>query len=271
MTTQAPAMRDQIAARSVIEELLRQQQAVPPRSRFARFWGYSPLAADSVAWYLGAQGEIEVGRILGRLPPEWRVFHALPIGKAGADIDHLVLGPGGIFTINTKHHRGKKIWIAERSFLVNGQKQPYLRNSIFEATRVTKILRERIPQLPAAQAVIALVSPGQITIKKKPGTVNVLDANHLRRWLLKRPIVLAETDLVELAAIVDAPPTWPTPALPRTPNLMTKFASLDVDVRTARTRRTVWKLLSIGTATVLAVLVGLPLLSRAVEGFITNL
>ncbi|WP_158251899.1 nuclease-related domain-containing protein [Cryobacterium sp. M15] len=152
MTTQAPGMRDQIAGQSVIEELLRQQQAVPPRSRFARFWGYSPLAAESVAWYLGAQGEIEVGKILGRLP--------LPIGKAGADIDHLVLGPGGIFTINTKHHRGKKIWIAERSIMVNGQKQSYLRNSKFEAARVTKMLRKRMPQLPAAQAVIALVSPG---------------------------------------------------------------------------------------------------------------
>jgi hypothetical protein len=119
--------------------------------------------------------------------------------------------------------------------------------------------------------VIALVSPGRITIRKTPDAVNVLDANYLRRWLLKRPIVLAETDLVELAAIVDAPPTWATPALPLTPNLMTKFAGLDVDVRTARTRRTVWKLLSIGTATVLGVLVGLPLLSRAVEGLIMNL
>lgn len=27
---------------------------------------------------------------------------------------------------------GKKIWIADRSFLVDGQKQPYMRNSKFE-------------------------------------------------------------------------------------------------------------------------------------------
>ena len=261
-------MSEQIAAQSVLEELLRLQQAVPRRSRFARFWGYSRLGADSLAWYRGAQGEIEVGTILSRLPPEWRVFHALPIGKAGADIDHLVLGPGGIFTINTKHHRGKKIWIAERSFLVNGQKQPYLRNSKFEATRVTKMLQARMPHLPPAQAVIALVSPASVTIKKKPDAVNVLDANYLRRWLLKRPVVLAETDLVELTAIIDAPPTWPTPALPLTPNLMAQYITLDREYRAASGRRTGWKLLRLALLTAILVITGPPFIATVVQMFI---
>ena len=92
-------MRDRIAAQSVIEELLRQQQALPPRSRFARFWGRSPLAADSVAWYLCAQGEIEVGKILGRLPPEWRVFLALPVGAAGSLV--AALRPGTVMPWTT--------------------------------------------------------------------------------------------------------------------------------------------------------------------------
>ncbi|WP_104133265.1 nuclease-related domain-containing protein [Cryobacterium sp. M91] len=263
-------MSDQIAAQSVIEELLRQQLSMPPRTRFARFWGISPLAADSVAWYRGAQGEIEVGRILSRLPPEWRVFHALPIGTAGADIDHLVVGPGGIFTINTKHHRGKKIWIAERAFQVNGQKQPYLRNSTFEATRVTKILRERMPQLPPAQAVIALVGPASITIKKQPEEVKILDAYNLRRWLLKRPVILAEAELVELAAIVDAPETWSavTSALP--PNFMAQYTKLDGEFRSARVRHISWKLLRIATVTAIGVFVALPQLIALAENVTGN-
>ncbi|WP_158251137.1 nuclease-related domain-containing protein [Cryobacterium sp. Y11] len=264
-------MHERIAAQSVIEELLRQQRAVPPRSSFARFWGYSPLAADSVAWYLGAQGEIEVGKNLSRFPPEWRVFHALPIGTAGADIDHLVLGPGGIFTINTKHHRGKKIWVGQRSLLVNGQKQPYLHNSTFEATRVTKMLRERMPQLPPAQAVLTLVSPASITIKKRPDDVQVLDANYLRRWLLKRPVALAEPDLVTLAAVVDSPATWSAPTSPPIPNLMAQFAELDGEVRTARVRRIIWKLLTIAMLTALVVFVGLPGLEALAKSFFETL
>jgi hypothetical protein len=271
MTIQAPGMRDQIAAQSVIEELLREQQTMPPRTRFARFRGVSPLAADSVAWYLGAQGEIEVGRILSRLPPEWRVFHALPIGKAGSDIDHLVIGPGGIFTINTKHHRGKKIWVAERAFMVNGQKKPHLRNSKFEATRVTKMLHERMPELPPAQAVIALVNPASITIRKKPDEVHVTDAVNLRRWLLKRPVALAESDLVELVAIIDAPETWTALTAPPTPNLMEQFAAIDREVRTARVRRVSWTLLSFLAVSALVVFVGLPLYQSLVVGAISGL
>ena len=260
MTTEAPGMRDRIAAQSVIEELLRQQQALPPRSRFARFWGRSPLAADSVAWYLGAQGEIAVGQILSRLPPEWRVFHALPIGTAGADIDHLVLGPGGVFTINTKHHRGKKIWIKDTGFLVNGHRHGYIRNSEFEATRVTKLLRKRMPQLARARPVIALVSPGKITIKKRPVEVTVIDAVKLRRWLLKQPVALAEAELVELSAAVDSPATWsavtatPTP----TPNLMAQFTGVDGVVRAARGRRILITLLGIVTVAALGIVVVLP-------------
>ncbi|WP_158253046.1 MULTISPECIES: nuclease-related domain-containing protein [unclassified Cryobacterium] len=244
---------------------------MPARTRFARFWGISPLAADSLAWYRGAQGEIKVGRILRRLPPEWRVFHALPIGKAGAAIDHLVVGPGGICTINTKHHRGKKIWVAERTIMVNGQKQPYLRNSIFEATRVTKMLRERMPQLPAAQAVIALVSPGPITIKKRPAIVTVMDAVGLRRWLLKQPVSLVEGDLVELAAIVDASATWTALTSLPTPSLMAKFAVIDSHVKTARVRRVSWTLLSFALAATLGVFVGLPLYNKLVLGVIGGL
>ncbi|MBB5639902.1 nuclease-related domain-containing protein [Cryobacterium roopkundense] len=264
-------MSEQIAAQSVIEELLREQQTLPPRSHVARLWGRSPLAADSVAWYLGALGEIEVGKVLSRLPPQWRVFHALPIGKADADIDHLVIGPGGIFTINTKHHRGKKIWVAERSFMVNGQKQAHLRNSKFEATRVTKMLCERMPQLPPAQAVIALVSPGQITIKSKPDAVQVLDSNNLRRWLLKGPAALSEVELVELTAIIDAPSTWSAPTSPPTPNLKEQFTMIDREVRTARVRRVSWTLFSFAVVATLVVFVGIPLYAQVVTEGIGSL
>ena len=263
-------MRDQIAAQSVMEELLRSQQSFPSRSRFARFWGYSPLAPDSVAWYLGAKGEIVVGEILSRLPPEWHVFHALPIGTKGSDIDHLVLGPGGIFTINTKHHNGKKIWIAEKTFMISGHKHPYIRNSEFEADRVTKLLRKRMPELAPARPVIALVSPGPVTVKKKPAEVRVMDAVNLRRWLLKQPVALAEAELVELAAIIDTPATWSADTAVPTPNLLAQFTELDGVVKAARMRRVLWRLFGLVAVTALGVFVVLPLYSQWALGFLAT-
>ena len=45
----------------------------------------------------------------------------------------MIIGPGGVFTLNTKNHSRGKVWVAQNSFLVNGQKTDYLRNSRYEA------------------------------------------------------------------------------------------------------------------------------------------
>lgn len=242
MTMQAPTMGERFAAQAVIEELLRQHTGTPERSAFARFFGYSPLAEGSASWYLGAKGEIEVGKILATLPPEWTVFHALPISTKGADIDHLVVGPGGVVTINTKNHRNKAVWVAGNTMLVSGQKQPHIRNAVFEADRVTTLLQKRMPQLPAAQPAIALVSPKSLTFKKRPERVKVVAATGLRRWLLKLPTTLPAADVLELAAIIDAPGTWPHPVFPPIEHARARFSALDAEVRAARVRRTLWKM-----------------------------
>ena len=169
-----------------------------------------------------------------------------------------MLGPGGIFTINTKHHRGQKIWINGKGFLVGGHRHPYIRNSEFEAARVTKLLRKRMPQLAPARPVIALVSPGQITLKKRPVEVTVIDAVKLRRWLLKQPVALAEAELVELAAVVDSRATWSAVTAVPAPNLMAQFTELDGVVRAARGRRVLIRLLGIVTVAALGIAVVLP-------------
>ena len=262
-------MRQQFAAQAVIEELLRQHADTPPRSTFARFCGHSPLRADSVSWYLGAKGEIVVGQILATLPPEWTSFHALPIGKKGSDIDHIVIGPGGIFTINTKHHAGRTVWVAGRGLMVSGQKQPYIRNAEYEAGRVTKLLRERMPLLPAAQPVLALVNPKSLTVKVTPEQVKVTTAAALRRWLVKRPVVLNAGDLAELTAIIDDPATWPAPLFPPAKNVLARFDALDAEVLAARTRRTQWRVFGF-VATVAALLVAGPPVSAAIVSILTG-
>ena len=237
MTDQTTGMRQQLAGQSVIEELLRQQLGVPDRNWFGRLIGDSPLGPDSGPWYRGALGEMAVGRILATLPPEWTVFHALPIGKKGADIDHLVIGPGGIVTINTKNHSGKSVWVAGQTLLVSGQKQQHIPKADFEATRVTKLLSERMPLLPPAQPVLAILDPKSLSVKAKPEHTTVLSAARLRRWLVKRPVELTNEQLAELVMIIDDPVTWPAPLLPPTENARLRFAELDTLVRAARRRK----------------------------------
>ncbi|MEU9341802.1 nuclease-related domain-containing protein [Streptomyces sp. NPDC048278] len=54
------------------------------------------------SWYAGLEGERRVGRELERLSSfGWRVLHSVEKINGG-DIDHLLIGPGGVFAINTE-------------------------------------------------------------------------------------------------------------------------------------------------------------------------
>ena len=60
-------------------------------------------------FFKGARGEESVARALALLPSDYRVFHGVSINGAqgpGNDIDHVVIGPSGIFAVETKNWSG---------------------------------------------------------------------------------------------------------------------------------------------------------------------
>jgi hypothetical protein len=68
---------------------------------------FRPSAA-TLAWRRGAAGERRTGRLLGSLERHgWAVLHDLAIPGSSANIDHLVIGPGGVVVIDTKQYRGR--------------------------------------------------------------------------------------------------------------------------------------------------------------------
>jgi hypothetical protein len=57
-------------------------------------------------WQKGADGERLVGGVLESLHEQgWRVLHDISFGTG--NIDHVAIGPGGVFTIETKSHPGR--------------------------------------------------------------------------------------------------------------------------------------------------------------------
>jgi hypothetical protein len=61
----------------------------------------------TVAWRRGAAGERRTARLLAPLERHgWAVLHDLAIPNSQANIDHLVIGPGGVLAIDTKHYPG---------------------------------------------------------------------------------------------------------------------------------------------------------------------
>ncbi|UOQ88031.1 NERD domain-containing protein [Agromyces endophyticus] len=209
MTSTAPvSLAARQPAASVITECLRAQSNATPRSAGARLFGRTPLSADSEPWYLGALGELEVARRLDALGPDWRVFHSVPIGRGSSDIDHVVIGPPGVFTINAKHHEGRDIWLGAKRLLVSGQRTDHLRNAGFEAKRASQRLSVAVRALVDVTPIIAIVGARKIIVRERPTTVVVLRERELVKWLGSRPATVPPGEIERLADAAARPSTW---------------------------------------------------------------
>jgi hypothetical protein len=146
------------------------------------FWAWTgrvlDVNTDERAWRIGADAEQTVGAELERLTRHgWHVLHAVPIGSRGSDIDHVLIGPGGVVTVNAKHHPNAKVWVVAKQVRVNGQSQPYLRNSRFEAERASKLLTAAVGfPVHAIGCLIFRLREGSLTVKEEPGDVLVYQA-----------------------------------------------------------------------------------------------
>ncbi len=67
---------------------------------------YRVLDPQIAKWLQGARGERVVGAEIENLAPDgWHALHDVCLGRG--NVDHVLIGPGGIFTIETKSHRGR--------------------------------------------------------------------------------------------------------------------------------------------------------------------
>lgn len=250
-------LTERIAGQAVIEKLLTDRQAAPPRSFLARVFGSDPLTPENYPWYKGALGEERVGQVLSSLGHEWRVLHAVPVGTGTSDIDHVLIGPPGVFTINTKNHAGQAIWVAGRTFMVAGKRQRHLYNAAHEAERAAKLLSRTTGKTLRVNAVIVVISPKSMKVREKPADVAVLMDRELLKWLTSRPAVLTPWEISELAAAANQPRTWhrDPPGVVDAAALWREFVALQSLIRTARRRRAGWALsLLLGTPVLLLVL-----------------
>ena len=208
-TPQWSDLADTRAGAAAREQALALKQAAPVKTFLARALG---VKTEERAWRIGADGEEAVAARLRKLGDRWKVLHAIPVGENGSDIDHVVVGPGGVFTINTKHHPNSAVWVGGNTFMVDGQRVPYVRNSRFEARRTSKFLTAALGGVPVSTTgVIAVMGARKgFTVKAQPpdGEVVVITRREVAKWLAKRPEVLTDMQVEALYAVARRSVTW---------------------------------------------------------------
>ena len=163
------------------------------------------LERELAQWTKGGAGERQVGRELDQLPAgAWWVFHDIPRGPSGTNVDHLVIGVGGVFTVNTKNLAGN-VWVGERASRER-QQDDYLPVAVSEALDVSRRLSRAASSTVQAHPILVFLQ--EATIKVMPDDVTVLHLGNVREWLQSRTPILTPQQAYEVVLAADRPTTW---------------------------------------------------------------
>lgn len=167
---------------------------------------------EARSWRTGAEGEERVATILEALPRQWTVIHAVPVGHRGSDIDHVAIGPTGVFTINTKRHPGKAVRVKENDVTVGGSRAPYARNARFEASRATALLSQACGFEVTVRGIVAFDGHRHLEDLGQPrdGKVTLLPAEQVPGWMLHQPLALPPRWAEAVVKQARDPRTWLT-------------------------------------------------------------
>lgn len=169
------------------------------------------VKTEERAWRVGASGEQAVAAQLTKLGPEWRVLHSIEVGDRGSDIDHVVIGPGGVLTVNAKNHPNTNIWVGGDTFMVNGQRVPYVRNSRHEAKRAGRLLSEQAGFPVTVLGVIAMMGAHKgFKIKQQPedGAVVIVQRRRIAQYVQGLPRRLTDREIEAIYDVARRSTTW---------------------------------------------------------------
>lgn len=175
------------------------------------------------SWAAGAAGEAKVGAVLEALQPYgWSVLHDMHWpGRPKANLDHVLLGPGGVIVVDAKNWSGD-VELRNGALRQNGYSRERQVTGVLDQSASVAALLE--PQHRRhVQGWIALVGQPDLEGVTASG-VQICGVNTLQRAVTNLPQVLDPTTvlavhqyLANLLAGASSPPLLTTAKLPAGP------------------------------------------------------
>lgn len=159
-------------------------------------------------WRKGAEGERIVSNFLNKLPVGYFVFNDVMLPDGRGNIDHVVIGPNGIFVIETKNFSG--------NYVVNGDewlyKSHYKTQEVFkspgkQAKSNSMALRDYLARNGLNMDNVWINSivafNGNLKINKKPKYYDILRPSKVSSFILSRNKKLNDNILKKAAYLID--------------------------------------------------------------------
>ncbi len=142
------------------------------------------------AEYAAAKEEQRINAELDDLPAGWFVMRPADLGtlvSQDGEIDHVVIGPGGVFTIHLEHQPAAKVWVSEHKVTINGRDSDRMSQARFGARRAGGLLTTLCGFDVTVQSVLILIGAATVQTLSRPAELHVRTQHDLRDWLCMQP------------------------------------------------------------------------------------
>lgn len=153
------------------------------------------------AWRQGAVGEERTARLLAPLTRRgFVVLHDLRVPRSRANIDHLVIGPTGVYVVDTKNYRGR-VTLRRRTLWYGSRPLTRTLDSIhWQASRLTAALGQDLVDAGVTIRPVLCLHAPQAPRRRRPlHGVLIVPGSALRRRLRAGPRVL-DSDCIDRLA-----------------------------------------------------------------------
>jgi hypothetical protein len=153
-------------------------------------------------WFVGKRGEMAVSEALKDLSNDYVLLNDLMLPDGKGNVDHLVMGPNGLFVIETKNYSTYVKCFGDEWF-VNGRKIRSLSkqakgNAIAVRENLAAVFADQGSRLPFVTALLVFVN-GNGRLSLKSPTVPVLRSSELAKFIARynsaRPPAITSPEL----------------------------------------------------------------------------
>lgn len=151
--------------------------------------------------FVGARGEERVSHLLSALPDKYHVFNDFVVGSL--HIDHVVVGPAGVFAVETKFWRGR-VTIEDSRILIDGVKPN--RSPLLQVQREASILKSSLEKSGWKGAVTPLLVFASDSFVARMAELNgvvIMNSSEIVKAFSTERIVIAADELGRLVSLME--------------------------------------------------------------------
>lgn len=167
---------------------------------------WEAISRERVRYLRGGQAEGLVAWLLLDLPDGWHLFNNLMI-RPDQDLDHVTVGPGGVFAISSKSCRGL-LSVGRGGLLhLNDEPTDFGEDTVRQAMRLRDLLAEKLggPPIPYVNAVLA-VPLAYTRVVNPVRNVTVLHQGDLTDAIERMPARLSAAAVKRIVAALETFP-----------------------------------------------------------------